>query len=374
MAKTIVSIVSKQTVPNYLLIKELFREEDGDKLLFITTKESEKYLPYITDSLSITDDGYSGITLDNGTEEQWDIMCRTIESALVQGVEYHVNLTGGTKYIAMAVRSVFEKHPNSKFYYIPNPKNYYLLFDNKIDINYRISVNEFLNLHGIYNNFYSSITQSKEYSDDFLQLFVHEFNSNDFHVIDLLRSYRNTKRNDIHLIECRSDFKTKYPQIPNLTSFLTHVAFPNKEPGFLTDKEVQFITGGWFEEYVYYLINDLIKPDDIQIGVKLGTANNDLDVIFTKGNKLFVVECKTGIQKDSKDSEKMLREIVYKASAIRDHLKGISADSYIFALSPNNDKWKKIATHMGVTYCGRETFLNTESRDCLINSMLEKAC
>lgn len=68
--------------------------------------------------------------------------------------------------------------------------------------------------------------------------------------------------------------------------------------------------------------------------------------VFTKGNKLFVIECKTGVQTESK-----FNEIVYKACAINDALLGVSCYSYIFSLKKDDGhKLKRIADNMGLTF------------------------
>ena len=56
MGKTLVNIISHQAIPNYLFIKEFYKEEDGDKLLFFTTKSMESAYGKLKASLNIQDD------------------------------------------------------------------------------------------------------------------------------------------------------------------------------------------------------------------------------------------------------------------------------------------------------------------------------
>ena len=118
----------------------------------------------------------------------------------------------------------------------------------------------------------------------------------------------------------------------------------------LDQRELEYLTGGWFEEYVYYLVKKYIKPQDIAIGVVISRQgvkhNNELDVVFTKGNKLFVIECKTGVQ-----TERLFNEIVYKVCAISEALLGVSCNSYIFSLmKDDSDALKRVAENMGITF------------------------
>ena len=102
--------------------------------------------------------------------------------------------------------------------------------------------------------------------------------------------------------------------------------------------------------------------------MKLKSSNNDLDVVFTLGNKLFVIECKTGVEKGS-----LLNQIVYKSSALKEYLKGISAYSFIFALAKDDPEWSKVASFMGVGYYGRSFFIDSAKTRELVNFIKSKA-
>lgn len=88
---------------------------------------------------------------------------------------------------------------------------------------------------------------------------------------------------------------------------------------------------------------------------------NDLDVVFTLGNKLFVVECKTGVGKPS-----LFSQIVYKASALKEALLGLSGSSYIFSLSNADEKLSNVAKNLGVEYCDA-TYFTTKENDNLLS-------
>ena len=119
--KTIVSIISEQTIPNYLFIKEMF--QPGDKLMFISSKKMSDRIRWIKNTLQWNQCESIDVVLQkNGDEEDWAAMTAQIKNALRDEQEYCVNLTGGTKFMALAVQSVFEKY-DAKYYYIPYPQN-----------------------------------------------------------------------------------------------------------------------------------------------------------------------------------------------------------------------------------------------------------
>jgi len=60
-------------------------------------------------------------------------------------------------------------------------------------------------------------------------------------------------------------------------------------------QDINFVKGGVFEEYIYWLIKDNIKVDDIMTGVHIEfdkDMQNELDILFIKDNHLHTIECK----------------------------------------------------------------------------------
>ena len=95
---------------------------------------------------------------------------------------------------------------------------------------------------------------------------------------------------------------------------------------------------------------------------------NELDVVFTKGNKLFVIECKTGFQKET-----MLKDIAYKASAINSMLRGLTVYSFICTMQNEdgrNEDYVKICKNMNIEYVGRNVLMNENERDDLFKNIV----
>jgi hypothetical protein len=182
-----------------------------------------------------------------------------------------------------------------------------------------------------------------------------QLRGSDYKVLDVLREkYRGWKYLNIEEVE--HTVNDQMIPIPNLSGFLNFIKFVPATQGVLSHDELDYLTGGWFEEYVYYLVKKVIQPDDIAIGVRIDGCteirhDNELDVCFIKNNQLFVIECKSGI-----NSESMFNEVVYKVSALKEVLLGLDCNSYIFSLKkdPTGDL-KKIAKYMGITFCDYDT-------------------
>lgn len=362
MSKTIVNIISREhPLAAYLFTKEYY--ETGDKLLFVSANEDFDCITPLVRCLKIDKEAVQRVVLRRDSDGYlYERICRTINGMLDKEATYYVNLAGGTRYMALSVQHVFSNY-QSTFFYIQTHENLIVktIFDNSIyddddeviPIRYKMSLGEYFEVHGLTHDLdtpkalVSDERQAKHMFDMFSKK---KLNHNDYKVLEVLREkYRNWKHIDI--IEVETTTKDTMVPIPNLSRFLKYIEYEPAEPGILQHGELDYLTGGWFEEYVYYLVKSVLQPDDIAIGVHIDGIteikhNNELDVCFIKNNQLFVIECKSGINSDS-----MFNEIVYKVCALKEVLLGLDCNSYIFSLKkdPTGDL-KKIAKYMSITF------------------------
>jgi len=331
--RTIVSVLSQQAAPNYLVIRELFQK--GDSLLFISSRTMFPKLKMIESCLADLEGKVSSVVFsDDDAEEKWNLMCREIEARLTKDSKYLVNLTGGTKFMGLAIQKVFEKY-DAQFYYLPLPKNYLLRpmqsDDEKTPLKYRLRVKEYMELHGLKLFRYADCpSQAKSYTDGFSDFFLNRLGK-DAEVIEKLRKYRDK---DLKISDVEKAGNDQFPQIERLSEFLNRIAFPLREAGFLSKHEARYLTGGWFEEYIFSFVKEHLQPDDVMLDVTFKTENNELnelDVVFTLNNKLYVIECKTGGVNRAGEAA----PIIYKAAALKKFF-GLAANTIIFSLSSHN--------------------------------------
>lgn len=364
--KTLVNIITREhPVAAYLFIKEFY--EEGDRLLFVSANDSFDCITPLVKILNVDPGVVQRIVLRRDSDSYtYERICRTINSGVNNDTEYYVNLAGGTRYMALSVQHVFSNY-HSTFFYTQTQQNLIVktIFDNSIydnddqiiPIKYRMTLAEYFEAYGLCHDLaaleppISNETKAMQMFNLFAQ---QQLRSSDFKILDVLREkYRGWKY--LKIAEAEHPVREGFIPIPNLSKFLDFIKFTPKEPGMLSQQELDYLTGGWFEEYVYYLIKAVVKPDDMAIGVRIDGCteirhNNELDVSFIKNNQLYVIECKSGIS-----SESMFNEIVYKVSALKEVLLGVDCNSYIFSLKkdPTGDL-KKIATYMGITFCDYE--------------------
>ena len=379
MSKTIVNIIDKNNpLPAYLFTKEYY--EDGDELLFISTEEEAECIQRLAKQLKVEETFVKSIIVKRHEDKMlYEYICRTIKSQLQPETQYYLNLAGGNRYMTLSVQHVFEEF-NTLFFYTQTRENLIVktIFDHSIyddddevfPIKHRMTLKEYFGLYGLESDVDEPRQQVKEtaFSQHLFTMFSQSlFGQGDYQVMETLREkYRNWKFLIIPEIEnLHKEFMTP---IPNLSKFLNYIGFEPERKGSLQGNEIEYLTGGWFEEYVYALIKNVLQPDDIAMGVHISNGiikhNNELDVCFIKANKLFVIECKTGVS-----SESYFNEIVYKVCALKEVLLGTS-NSYIFSLKKDlKGSWKKTAKYMGITFCDWLTLTKQELLKNLLKSM-----
>lgn len=361
MSKTIVNIITEDNpIPAYLFIKEMY--EVGDSLMYISAKDTEDDLDLLAEIDGVSLDVIEEILLKNDMDEySYEKICRSVKSHLKSDVSYCVNLAGGTSYMVLAVQQVFEDF-NSEFFYTDVENNIIIKskFDDNIyngddyhfPIKYRMSLSEYLNAHQIQHNlgkYPHDPTRSLEDADNMFQIVSQQLmTQRDYYILENLRNnYRGNKRG-VTFDELKNPKSDDADPILDIDKFVRRLSFtPSKNEAF-TKADIDYLTGGWFEEYVYYLVKQMLEPQEIAINLTIHCENvkrqNELDVLFMKGNKLYVIECKTGVENNS-----MFNQIVYKACALKESLLGVNCASYIFMLKRDSkDDLERVAQNMGI--------------------------
>ena len=379
MSKTIVNIIDKSNpLPAYLFTKEYY--EDGDSVLFISNEEEADCIDHLAKQLEIGGEFVEKIIVKRHENNMlYEYICRTIKNKLRSDTQYYLNLAGGNRYMTLSVQHVFEEF-NTLFFYTQTRENQIVktIFDNSIyddddevfPIKHRMTLKEYFGLYGLETDLDQPRPQVKDiaYSQHLFTMFSQNlFGRGDYQVMETLREkYRNGRYLIISHVE--NPLRDNMTAIPNLSKFLNYIGFHPERQGSLQGHEIDYLTGGWFEEYVYLLIKEVLRPDDIAMGVHISNGrikhNNELDVCFIKANKLFVIECKTGVT-----SESLFNEIVYKVCALKEVLLGTS-NSYIFSLKKDyKGNWKKTAKYMGITFCDWLSLTKPDNLKAILKNM-----
>ncbi len=285
--RAIVNIVSEQTIPNVLYIKE-FSKTPISEYIFITTPRMEKegVLKRIINVCSIDAEKIKRIQVSY--DDFLEITQKLSDGILEPQKEYFVNLTGGTKIMAIAVyKSFSELH--TRFFYLPINKNYFeeILTGEKFNISYSITIEEYMRAYG----YYMEKTQ-----------------------VDLMPFEDLQKLLNAFLLNLNSEGKFK------LSAKL---------------KE-RFRDGTWFEEYIYQVLKQVLKKYKHDMNIRINVygnnmrsehTHNEIDIALTYNNDLYIFECKTTTTSN-------LSEELYKLSAVIKNM-GLKAKGILVTLNPH---------------------------------------
>ncbi|MGC8726029.1 MAG: Card1-like endonuclease domain-containing protein [Thermoplasmata archaeon] len=337
-------ILSEQAYPNVLSVK-IFKP---DVIVYLITEKMKK--------LKVDENFKKAIELNNEYEYvSIDIDDDTNINKIKSEIEkiwnnykenkWIINITGGTKILSISVYSFFETK-SDYIVYFPNNLDYYIKLTGtneieKTSIDTVLSVNELLTSYGVgVKTTNKNITNGKSIKKEDLCLYIAQ-NINDDNVKDFLDDMINIKI--YYDRDINKQFKNKNGvAIDNTTPKLI---LKNDEmcrkikdaniglscydqshlKGKISDDWINFFTGGWLEHFVYMVINEIkddIKIQDLYMNVVLTSTNNsknELDVVFSKGDKLYIIECKSGEQSKEKGDEAL-----YKLKAIKSSINALS--------------------------------------------------
>lgn len=339
-------MVSEQTIPNVVYLKNLHDFGEGfDKVLLVTTEKMERGENKKPKSEAILE-AFDPEFLEEDKHYKLHVdekMLFNVEKRLSDYFKYKkfdkifVNITGGTKIMSLAAYKFFDEFNNEavEMVYLPLSKSDSykqikpLGSDGKtidVPIKARLSVDEYLKASGV--EYETQDPLNIELSEHIYKIyFEKEKNVNE--VTQILRKYRNDK-----------DKRKKIKQSKDyegVKKLLREIGVDIEEGIYDLRRKrwVDFFSGGWFEEYVYSRIQKMCV-DDVKLNVEIKRkrkndikkgVENEFDVMFTKDNYLYIVECKSG-DMNSSDTTNSL----YKTAQLKKEL-GLSVESYFLSLS-----------------------------------------
>ena len=381
----LILLVSRETIPNFLSIKTF---DEAGYYIFLTSNEMEdsekgNRREWTVKACDLEENTYDFILVDAYKKESvlknlQDYDWSRFESIIV-------NITGGTKIMALAAYEFFSSR-KAQIWYTPENDNstYYQLNDhsNSRLISYKTSVDEYLRCRGIEKseNHYSEKqpTFKQNITKDFFNKFIgDEIKKEALESLRLL--LRADSANKLFLKYLEKGLKLNEKQIPvedfdemltkeNIKEYIKEVGFEEYvDDGILHKELVTYLTGGWFEEYVYNILSEKItNKNNIKLGVVLNQkpkkrrqanyfTNNDLDIVLTNSNTFYLIECKSAGMSD----KELFNKTAYTASALRKYF-GLTVKSVLCTLSQLNELQKERAEILDVTVFDLNTFSNKD--------------
>jgi hypothetical protein len=232
-----------------------------------------------------------------------------------------VNITGGTKIMSIAVKEFFYEKPfPAEIYYMPINKNEIveLKSEKPIKIDCIITLSDYLKSYGVEIKKEGKPIRDNDFTINFYKN----------HYDSLMKS---GTIGDLRMFRKEKSKENTWPE-------LKKIGFGER----LNKNEIEYLTGGWFEEFVYFKIKKELnlEGDYIKIGVKIARGekniDNELDVIFLKDYTLYSIECKTSILDSNNEKRSIMSETIYKAKALQKDF-GLTAKPRIYTLSSKQE-------------------------------------
>lgn len=329
----LVNLVGGQTIPNLQFLKKFYQE--GDHILFINTPlmNNKGVHQWIINSFQLHLD--EPIKLSDIINIIVDEYYDTHIKSKLDEIDYDiyddiiVNVTGGTKIMSLAIFDYF-REKDSKIFYITGKDDAVLkLFPNRkkenISLNITIDLSEYLICHGFEIKTSTLSGRSFEFTKSFLNWYV---NSGDNLTCQKIFAKLRPNR----------DKSVNIAEIAGLSDFLHSIDFTVDNGVQLSKYDIRYLTGGWFEEYIYFSIRNELEVGEqfIATGLQLVRDNvsNEFDILFIYNNTLHVIECKTGIVNNVIPT--LVNDTFYKLSSLSTRL-GLFCKKYVFTLNKQLD-------------------------------------
>jgi hypothetical protein len=352
MRRILVTLVSSQTIPNVQFIKE----KKADHHLFVATPETKELQNWIMNACELDQEQVTSISI---LPFSYKNIYGTLKNLLEQNAIYIVNLTGGTKIMSLAVNDLFRTVP-AELFYLTGKNNYIQIYPEKSESEFLLQSSISLKDYLVACGFIVSQSPYPQFplstSEKIFTYFLSNFNKDtDAIALQFLRNHRSKNITDITICT-------------ELPSFLVRIGYQPLDGLKLSKREIKYLTGDWFEEYLFFKIQAFtnLQQDAIGTGVVITKQNvqNEFDVMVVKDGVLHIFECKTSIWLDFDETKNIIVETIYKADSLRNKL-GLFAKTSIVTLSDlSNSKIKQHllrANENGIKVIGKENFMDLDS-------------
>ncbi len=346
-AKLIVILVSEQTVPNVQFLKWYFKNNlQTIDLLFVSTNKMEQKqksenilnaLDYLSKYISES----KVICVDENSIPDLKEKVKKLLSDWEHST-FEVSITGGTKIMSLAAYDFFKEQENCEIFYQPLNQNLQKLYPDYADfsVSQLLTLEEYMKAHGISFKYDNKCLMDYEFNSTVYEKVIKD-NRDAIKLIIALQNnsyFKNIfKRKDsVNLLQI-PDEKFVTPEGKSIDK--NKVIDAVKSFGFdveeLCKDELRYITGGWFEEFVYQKVKaeNNLPSENIALNVHIekGHDKNELDVVYVQNNRLHVIECKSFLE--GTEGNWVLNDALYKLQAIMKSKFGLNALPYLYTQS-----------------------------------------
>ncbi len=276
MSRYLVSLTGELVIPNLLLIKSL---DAVDRYVFLCSRNTQERgqalrlsaLGGIADPVILEVEEFSLADID-----------RTLKTQLAEAeAEYWVNLTGGSRIMAVAAFDHFRQVNASILYLPPRQNSFQQLWpshrENYLPVSYRLDLDSCLRAHGVEVVRKSLQQRNRDQLEAMFSLITQNSNSRFMSRLNRLGSEPKSGSEEKSLEQLSHKFSRA------LGISVREVL----SPGWLS-----FIKGAWFEEYMAFWLGKTLGQAYHGVVIEREGVQNELDCAFMHENQLHIMELK----------------------------------------------------------------------------------
>ncbi|MCK9330608.1 MAG: DUF1887 family CARF protein [Candidatus Cloacimonetes bacterium] len=336
-----VILISDQTMPNLTFLSYVLDKQNCEfDLILLTTKlmQEQKKVESILMALDYKGK-YKEILIESeNLQNNIKILDSNIEKN--ENVEYIVNITCGNKIMFLSVYLWFSGLTNALIYYLPINSNAFTLIypidrEESFIPEYLDSIELILKSYNIDIKSVSDPLFDYNIALNFYLMYKEKISSKHKKAFLMLRNIYHSKNIKIKYNEGEFEYPDEIVAELNKIEIdkeeinkIFECIFEGNTPKKISTAYIDYISGGWFEEYIYYNLKQT-NPQDIMLNVKAtNLLNNEFDVFMLKNNVLYFIECKTSVNSPNGN---IINETLYKLDSLS-HPAGLTVKKFLICL------------------------------------------
>ncbi len=292
-----VCLVSEQATPNFLPVLDS-RFKPREVILVISSQMRER-ASWLKRAIERRGTAVTELLIDDA----WDVP--GLQNALLElvaareGMDVALNVTGGTKPMAIAAQEVFRAAKLPIFYVHPAKNQVVPLFagEQPFAIEERVGLADFLAIHG-----FDEVSRDQREYPEAYAAYAEEFVKEVGRFGKPLRTLNALANSAASSLRVALGHHDKDPHLGELLDKLLLHGLAHKEKNTLIfPNEIArfFVNGGWLELHIARVVAGHAQQLGVQdhahnLVIKSAkNARNEIDVAFLAHNRLYLVECKT---------------------------------------------------------------------------------
>ena len=314
-----VCIVSDQPIPNYVpVLDNQFRPQEVILLVTDRMRTKAEALAQTLKTRCGVKTRQIAIQSEYDMQEMEDKVLGELIALDESKENIALNLTGGTKLMALAAYRTFHDAGYPTFYFTAT-SNEVLLLDNNERLTLqppKIKIEDYLHLHGYQiaanNQVQRSVPRERQaIGEELIQR--HQYYANAITALNgIISDGRSKNRKTLTFTKSQS-----WGALDDLIDLLASHGLLKTDGDKITfadEDSLRYVSGGWLEEYTYPIAASLPDIQDIALNVQIENAGNshqpnELDIAILSHNVLFVLECKTANLKADEKTQNALYKL-----------------------------------------------------------------